>query len=336
MKYTVSVLNEAERPGFDLFVRSHPQGSFLQTSAWARVKEKNGWSSQVISLLEETRIIAGAQVFRYALPFGRSLSYIPYGPLWDGAKKEVPAKMLAALEANCPSAAILIEPSYEVTEETDTVLKKAGFKPASHAYQPQDSLVLDLSQSEEELLGKMRQTTRRYIHQAQRSGLSVREADPETEIEQFYLVLAAVSKNQHFGIHDISYYQEIWRQFQNGAKLFFVLQGEKILGAYFLITEGGRAWELYGGVYPEAQESRASYLLKWEVICAMKARGVIRYDQWGVAPAGASRHELAGVTYFKEGFGGERVRLMGAYEKPLERLYYMLISAAAWVRDRVR
>lgn len=335
MKYKVFILNDEERSRFDDFVRSHPQGSFLQTSAWARVKEKNGWTSQIVVLQEGDSIVGGAQIFRYGLPFGRSLSYIPYGPLWDGLKKDAPAQLLAALTESSPSAAILIEPSYVETEEMTAILEAAGFHRASHTYQPQDSLIIDLSQSEEELQANMRQTTRRYIRQAERAGLCVREADPEAEMEPFYQVLTSVSKSQHFGIHGIAYYQEIWRQFRS-AKLFFVEQGKKILGAYFLITDGDRAWELYGGVYPEAKESRASYLLKWEVIRAMKALGVRRYDQWGVAPEGMSRHELAGVTYFKEGFGGERVRLAGSYEKPRQRLYYMFISMAGRFRGLVR
>src|SRR5690606_19611062 len=113
--------------------------------------------------------------------------------------------------------------------------------------------------------------------------------------------------------------------------LFFVYDGDLVVGSYFLYRLGIKSWELYGGVTEEGLQKKANYLLKWEAIRSMKLNGVKNYDQWGVAPIntsddGSNRHDethaLAGVTYFKEGFGGERVAYVGSWDLPRKKLLY--------------
>ena len=47
---------------WDAFVNSHPQGSVLQTTQWARLKNRFGWTSQRVWLKQDGKIVAGAQI----------------------------------------------------------------------------------------------------------------------------------------------------------------------------------------------------------------------------------------------------------------------------------
>jgi peptidoglycan pentaglycine glycine transferase (the first glycine) len=335
MTYQTKLLDSAEIEAYDRFVLAHPRGSFLQTSAWARVKALNGWQARVLTTLRDGRIVGGAQVFDYDLPFGKSLSYVPYGPLWDDADPKSLAELLTALKKTVRGLAMITEPNYPEIDDLTREFEKHGFTHGHEALQPGDTIIVDLSFSEEDLMSGMRQTTRRYIRQAERNFLRVEEGG-ESDLKEFHQVMEAISKRQSFGIHPESYYQKIWQEFPGQARLFLVYQAQKVLGAYFLLAQGDKSWELYGGVYPEAQDLRAGYLLKWQAIRAMKTSGVRFYDQWGVAPLGDDQHELAGVTYFKEGFGGTRVKLTGSYELILDPAVYKLINLASWLRSKLR
>lgn len=336
MKYNKRYLNTSELTKWDEYVAAHPRGNFLQTSHWSRVKSISGWGTEALVLDSGSKIVAGALIFELKLPLGQSLRYVPYGPLWSEEERGARDQLLRELSEDQAYLVLRLEPYYEHDEKLALVLRKFGFTPTKRSYQPEETIVLDLTKKEEELTSEMRPTTRRYIRQAERAGLSVREDSTGAHLDRFYEIMKDVSSRVGFGIHGRDYYQKIFQEFGSSAKLFHVVQGEKILGSYFLLTQENRAWELYGGVLADAQDLRANYLLKWEVIRAMKALGVTYYDQWGVAPEGEAGHALIGVTYFKEGFGGRRVKLMGAYELPFQPVAYRLLMTLSKAASLVR
>src|SRR5690606_33300257 len=71
---------------WDAFVAQHPNGSVLQTTRWAQLKNHFGWSSHRVWLRRDNKLGAGAQVlFRSgALGLAR-IAYVPHGALvdWD-------------------------------------------------------------------------------------------------------------------------------------------------------------------------------------------------------------------------------------------------------------
>ena len=69
---------------WDAFVDGHAQGSILQTTRWAQLKNHFGWTSHRVWLRREGRLVAGAQVlFRSAMLGMVRIAYVPHGPLVD-------------------------------------------------------------------------------------------------------------------------------------------------------------------------------------------------------------------------------------------------------------
>nr|HMT20170.1 peptidoglycan bridge formation glycyltransferase FemA/FemB family protein [Promineifilum sp.] len=69
---------------WDAFVAAHPRGSILQTTNWARLKSRFGWSSRRVWMRQDGRLVAGAQVLFRSLGLGVvKLAYVPHGPLVD-------------------------------------------------------------------------------------------------------------------------------------------------------------------------------------------------------------------------------------------------------------
>ena len=92
------------------------------------------------------------------------------------------------------------------------------------------------------------------------------------------------------------------------------------MATLFHFVTGERVAEAYGGMTERGAESRANYLLKWEAIRAFRAEGRTSYDLWGIA--------TGGIAQFKEGFGGEVHRYVGARDLPLRASVDALLRVA--------
>ena len=66
----------------DEFVIGSNQNTLFQCHEWAQVKEDT-WSSVLTSVTEDGRIVASALVLIRPVVFGRTMFYIPRGPVLD-------------------------------------------------------------------------------------------------------------------------------------------------------------------------------------------------------------------------------------------------------------
>jgi lipid II:glycine glycyltransferase (peptidoglycan interpeptide bridge formation enzyme) len=57
-----------------------------------------------------------------------------------------------------------------------------------------------------------------------------------------------------------------------------------------------------------------------------KAKGCRTYDLWGAPDEFNDRDRLWGVYRFKEGFGGQVVRFIGAWDRPLKQVLYRVYT----------
>ena len=339
MSLTVSEISSPdEYVAWDAFVAQHADGSFAQLSGWANLKQQFEWQSHILVVRAGNKVVAGALMMDRIL-LGKRLSYVPYGPLVDAAADEAWPLLLDGLIRESRNSVVLRLEPHAASDEGEGVrmkemLEQQGFKPVEKFLQPEATLLLDLNQSEDELLAGMRQTTRRYIRQAERAGLEVVVDTTGDRLGDFYMALQQVNQRRQFGVHTLEYYTKAWEALGGGKLaqpyLLMVQKGEEVLGSYFVVRVGDKSWELYGGVNEAGMKLKANYLLKWQSILQMKRNGVTIYDQWGVAPlqeVGGNydkQHHLAGVTYFKEGFGGRRITYVGGYDKVNQSLIYNL------------
>ena len=61
----------------------------LQTTNWARLKNRFGWSSERVWLKRDGSLVAGAQILYRSAGLGIfKIGYVPHGPLVDWADDE--------------------------------------------------------------------------------------------------------------------------------------------------------------------------------------------------------------------------------------------------------
>jgi lipid II:glycine glycyltransferase (peptidoglycan interpeptide bridge formation enzyme) len=80
----------------------------------------------------------------------------------------------------------------------------------------------------------------------------------------------------------------------------------------------------------------APYLCQWIAIGEAKAAGVKIYDLWGIAESESPSDPWAGITRFKQGFGGEEVTFPGTFDYVIKPFWYNLFFMAAKIRKVFR
>jgi lipid II:glycine glycyltransferase (peptidoglycan interpeptide bridge formation enzyme) len=208
-------------------------------------------------------------------------------------------------------------------------LMRRGWRESADQIQFRNTVLLDLTPSEEELLARMKQKTRYNIRLAQKKGVVVRTGTLN-DLPMLYKMYAETSVRDGFVIRDEGYYQTVWSLFLNssepsGEPLIAEVDDEAV-AAIFVFYFASRAYYVYGMSRNAHREKMPNYLLQWEAIKRAKVRGCTLYDLWGAPEVFDESDSLWGVYRFKEGLGGKVVRTLGAWDFTPNPLWYKLYS----------
>lgn len=200
-----------------------------------------------------------------------------------------------------------------------------------------ETVVVDLQQSEEEIIAGMSQSGRQGYRRALKSGIKIKEINENAArifTDECYPILAETGKRGGFGIHPESLYTAMLEKLQDKVRLYCAYIEEKIV-AWAITTEyDNTALYYYGGSNDLARDKSAPYLLHIEIIKAMKSRHNTAYDFMGIA--GKNYPSLANVTQFKLKFSKNIVQVPQAYDLPLQSLKYRLLSTGIKIKRKVR
>jgi peptidoglycan pentaglycine glycine transferase (the first glycine) len=331
-------LNVAEST-WDAFVSRSTPGSYLQTSAWARVKATNGWSA--LRLMRSTEDGShGVQILlRKPRVFPWAFAYAPRGPVSAGWNESAMVAFTADVRRALPTlpvrvSHVRIEPEIELNGPFDVdgelrhALRTAGWRPGT-PIQPPRTRQVDLRADEAALWGNLRKKWRQYVNKARRDGITVVEAGPE-RLPEFYAIYRETAARAGFVIRTYESYVGVWKAFAASgmARLLLAEAADGTpVATLFLLQVGDRVVEPYGGMTGAGAESRANYLLKWEAIRSSRERGAVSYDMWGIS------HE--GIEHFKAGFGGREIKYVGAWDLVVDPAGRLLFDSAQVVQDRI-
>jgi peptidoglycan pentaglycine glycine transferase (the first glycine) len=306
---------------WDNFVKQNG-GHPLQLWGWGEVKAAHGWRAERIQVGQ-----GGAQLLvkRLPKPFG-PLVYIARGPFGTLLTSDQERQSLAEYVKQAYRPTVL-------TAEPDTTVQLhwKGWKKSQNRILLARTAVMDLTQDDEVLLGRMSKKTRQYIRKSAGEGIEVRVASTNDDINECLKIYKQTAKRAGFSLHDDEYYQDIFRFVGDDSPVYMAEYQGKLLAFLWPIVTPEVAFELYGGMNDDGQRLRANYHLKWSVIQAMKARGVKRYDVNGLLNDG--------VTAFKQGFIPDETIMSGTYDKPLSQLYgvwSVALPAAKKLLQRLR
>jgi peptidoglycan pentaglycine glycine transferase (the first glycine) len=324
---------------WDDFVARRTPGSYLQTSAWARVKATNGWSALRFVGQSDAGSHGTQILLRKPRFFPWAFAYAPRGPVGDGWDETAMVAFTADLRRAIGHrplkvSHVRIEPEIELGGPLDAdgelrhALRTAGWRPGT-PIQPPRTRQVDLRPDEAALWSELRKKWRQYVNKARRDGVRIVEAGPE-RLPEFYAIYRETAARARFVIRTYESYVGVWEAFA-AAGMARLLLAEADDGTpvatLFLLQVGDRVVEPYGGMTATGAESRANYLLKWEAMRSSKERGAVSYDMWGIS------HE--GIEHFKAGFGGREIKYVGAWDLVIDPAGRLAFDSAQLAQDRI-
>jgi len=314
--------------------------SFMQSWEWGEAQRQFG--------LQVGRLTEGdgqALVVQRPLPFARSWLYVPRGPIVGQWRRSELGKDILrgitdfARERRCVfvRADPVVPAGVPEAVAWRDGLAAAGFVPAVRQVQPQHTLTVDLSLQDAQLLAVMHPKTRYNIRLAQRKGVHIRFSTAQEDLAHFLRLARAVQARGSFRYHPPAYYRAMLAALTAAdlpggqaarAELAVAECAGDVLAVHILIRFGDTVTYAHGASSQAQREVMAPHLLQWASLQRARKAGARWYDFFGVAPSSASNkvgndsHPWAGITRFKEGFGGQRVGYLGAYDLVLEPAVY--------------
>lgn len=285
------------------------EGHPLQLWGWGQVKAGHGWTAERIFAYDEERLVGAAQVLirKLPLPF-RSFAYIPRGPVVEANYRDEFLEAVSKLvKRDYRSVTLSIEPAAVEFPTPD------GWRRSLNKVLPAETVMLDLTKSESDLLAVMAKKTRQYIRKSAAEGITIKPVRTKEELEKCLHVYKQTAKRAGFNLHSDQYYLDVFNQLGDHSPVFAAyLEGEPIAFLWLAIS-ADTAYELYGGMNDDGQRLRANYALKWHAIRKMKEWGISSYDFGGLV--------VGGVSIFKQGWTDEPTVLVGTFDKPLSPAY---------------
>ncbi len=349
---------------WDRWLACQPAAHVLQLSSWRRLKEQFGWRGAAVAGFGEAGQLANGSQLLLKRAAGLTLAYAPRGPVTDWCNRFETELLLQSIHTYARSlgAAVLkIEPDLPDSLANRQLLRAYGFVPSRQTVQPPSTIVLDISGAEADVLARMKSKWRYNVRLAERKGVRVR-AMRRADLPAFHSLMQSTGARDGFGIHSADYFAAAFDLLTPQHAVFLLAEWEEQpLGAVVVAAVGGAACYLWGASSDRERSRMPNYALQWAGMQWARAQGATRYDFWGIPDvvgqlAAAMRSgdgsgtpadalpidldalppgELWGVYRFKQGFGGDVLRTVGAWDMALDplgfRLYQLGVDSRQWL-----
>lgn len=216
-------------------IASFPEPHLLQSWQWGQVKSQFGWEPTYRIWGNEETPDAAALILERRVSFlGGStplgVMYAPKGPLlrdWDN--RDLRTHVLDDLQALARRrGAIFLKvdpdiplgwgiPGEKSSEENPLGEKvrskfvERGWHFSQEQIQYRNTVLVDLTPSEDEILARMKQKTRYNVRYAGRKGVTVRKGDEE-DFPLLYRMYARTAERGGFAIRGKEYYHTVWQK----------------------------------------------------------------------------------------------------------------------------
>lgn len=321
--------------GWDLAAAHSAAGHVMQSTAWARIKEQQGWQAEFVRFGDGP--LPCALILWRRLPGGFRFGYVPRGPVL-GSAADLGAALVALADRARTSGALALKVDPELAPEVAAgPLAAAGFRPGPDIQPVRATLVLDLAPEPEALLAGCDKDTRWSVKQAEKRGVTLRRGTTDADLEAFYGLYALTGRRARFITRTAEYYRLTWRTLIDAglADLWLAEADGAAVAAAMTWHCGQRELYMYGASNDAGRKRYAAYALQWRCIMEARIRGARVYDFGGIpVDLADARDTMHGPYLFKKGFGGTARRFVGAHDSVPRPLLYAAVRLAEPIYTR--
>ncbi len=317
--YRIAEIGAEWDAAWDTLAGQAVESGFMQSSAWTAFKRLEGYNTRRFGLFEAEELKGGGTLLWYPGNGETGYVYCPEGPVlpWNDTvrAREGLRRLLEATEQIAAVESIVglrIEP--HLPPPRPSLLRNWSRAPVDLT--PIQTLMIDLTPSETELLARLHPKARYNLHIAGRHGVTVRQSSEMQDLAAFYALFEETARRNEFFAEPYAFFLNLGATlFPAGrASLFLAEWNGQPLAAILVLFFGRRATYLYGGSSSTHRNVMPNYALHWAAIRAAQQRGCLEYDLYGYDPFGSAEHLYAGISRFKKQWGGVRVDNMGAHD----------------------
>lgn len=291
-------------------------GGILQSWAWGEFQKSLG-----LKIDRQAGLDWAAQIIEHDLMMGKKFWYSPRGPI--GNVKSATDFLRRTASQDHKITFLRLEPSEPI-----------DVPPSPKEVQPKENWVVGLEGSEEEILISMKPKHRYNVNLAQRKGITIRHAQKSDFLDIWNLFLETSSRAK-IRPHPQDYYLHMWEQLgENHLKVMVAEYQGRILACVFVSLFNKTATYLHGASSDKDKNLMAPFLLHWEAMKEVKSLGYFNYDMGGFT--NDPKHPWAGISRFKQGFGGFEVRYPGTFDLVLSPLWYNVYKNARKFRKLLK
>ena len=315
--------NEDELARWDELIAANPDGgNALQSWAWGEFKSRWGWEPRrYVYELTDGRKVAAQWLVR-KVPGQGEIWYCTKGP---GVTSPVDFAEVVRLTREARLGGVFARFESEVLDDDipdEGKLREIGLERANRDPGMKSTIFVDLKGGEEAVLASFSQTARRNIRKAVAAGVTMEPVEAsDHNLRIMFELMKVTEARAHYGLRPEAYFWDYWsEQVKAGqAQLFFARHDGEVLAGLFATYLGKRSWYKDGGSFDHKREVLAPYLLQWEVMRWLMARGAESYDMIGVPNRDevGTGHAKDGLYQFKSKFNSEITEFIGCWDLPL-------------------
>lgn len=171
------------------------------------------------------------------------------------------------------------------------------------------SYEIDLSQSQEEIYGNLRDGHKKSLKKAYKSGMTVDVVKDANEIDSFFSIYSKMCKARNIDLGELSAQNihEIYSFLIKNNKGQILVSKDKdnvILGGVILVYQGITVRGLKGASDDDKRDMPLTHIILYEAIRLAKSNGFKYFDFWGYNHFADEKNHVFNINYFKEGYGG--------------------------------
>lgn len=319
--------------------------SFHQSWEWGELQLKNGYPIVRLGIYNKNQLETIALVIKSRARRGNFL-FVPHGPVIKATNHTLLETYLSLLTTFLKDLAktegftfIRIAPNELNTPENKKIFELIGYRKAPIYIHAERMWALDITKSEDELLAGMRKTTRYLIRKAIKDGITIDKLQNESCVKDFWEIYKETFTREHFSPYSQHFITEEFKAFHNTNNALFLF-GKKpqkfaqegtsadmtstslpyLAGALVLFTESTAFYHQGASIHTKLP---VPYLLQWEAIKEAKKRGCKIYNFYGIVHPGRTPKAWAGLTLFKQGFGGYELDYLPTQDLIISPKYYL-------------